>query len=75
VLGNLFIIGNLCTPDDVANLALDWAVTVNDRPELMDGCLWSTARLTGYEITSLHSDVSRSGGLLFTIVSAYASAI
>jgi hypothetical protein len=63
------------THEDVSQLALDWAVSVEDDPSVLEECLLSIARLTGYDPPSLHQDLSRSGNVAFTIISAFAAAI
>lgn len=63
------------THEDVSQLALDWAVSVDEDPFILEECLLSIARLTGYDPSSLHQDLAKSGNVAFTIISSFASAI
>ncbi len=62
-------------PEDVVSLVLDWAGSVQDQPELLHDCLLATARITGYDLHTLQSDLQRSGGLAFTLITVYTSAV
>lgn len=61
--------------ESVAQLALDWAVSVHDEPDTLSDCLSSVARLTDTSIADVHHDLQRSRELAFTIISVFAHAI